>query len=161
VKKVAKIQTNKISSTLIKDYKNLEYINKPFNDKNTIKKWKSIGHNYQRYTGSMIDQSNILPDWCYEILNYIPLNKSTITLYCMEPAKCRIFCELHASQYVVYFVESSRRTLPANRESVESSPTCHAVTGFVHTGSYSSFSLIETTDRCGCSRRYCKTQIPH
>ena len=85
VKKMKKIQINKIPATLIKEYKNLEYINKPFNDQTTIEKWKSLGHNYQRYTGSMYDQSNTLPDWCYEILNHIPLNKSTITLYCMEP----------------------------------------------------------------------------
>jgi hypothetical protein len=74
-----------ISPNLIQNYKDLEYINKPFSDKNTIEKWKSIGHNYQRYTGLMFDQSNTLPEWCYKILDYIPLNKSTITLYCMEP----------------------------------------------------------------------------
>jgi hypothetical protein len=76
---------NKVSSQLIKKYKNLEYINKPFNDQNTIEKWKSLGHNYQRYTGLMFDQSNTLPDWCYEVAKEIPLKQSTITLYCMSP----------------------------------------------------------------------------
>jgi hypothetical protein len=99
VKKTKKIQINKIPTDLIKDYKNLEYINKPFNDQTTIKKWKSLGHNYQRYTGSMFDQSNTLPEWCYEILNYIPIIKSTITLYCMEPG---IIMPEHSDTFVRY-----------------------------------------------------------
>jgi hypothetical protein len=75
----------KIDKNLIKEYKNLEYINKPFNNKNTIDNWRSLGHNYEKYTGLMRDQSNPLPEWCSKIIESIPLNKSTITLYCMTP----------------------------------------------------------------------------
>lgn len=75
----------KISSDIIKEYKNLIYVNKPFNDQNTINKWKSLGHNYEKYTGMMRDQSHQLPDWCFEASKQIPLQNSSITLYCMPP----------------------------------------------------------------------------
>ncbi len=74
-----------ISQNLIGEYKNLTYINKPFNNKDTIKRWKSLGHNYEKYTGLMRDQSQELPDWCFNIAKEIPLKNSTVTLYCMPP----------------------------------------------------------------------------
>jgi hypothetical protein len=76
----------KISTFTIKKYKNLTYINKPFNDQNTINKWKSLGHNYERYTGFMRDQSQQIPEWCFNVAKEIPLKNSAITLYCMPPA---------------------------------------------------------------------------
>ena len=75
----------KISTDIIKEYKNLTYINKPFNDRDTIERWKSLGHNYEKYTGLMRDQSQQLPDWCFNVLEQIPLQNSLITLYCMTP----------------------------------------------------------------------------
>jgi hypothetical protein len=78
-------ELGKISTDIIKKYKNLTYINKPFNDENTIDKWKSLGHNYERYTGLMRDQSQELPKWCYEVSKQFSLRNSGITLYCMTP----------------------------------------------------------------------------
>jgi hypothetical protein len=78
-------KTGKINSNLILEYKNLNYINKPFNDEETLRKWKSLGYNYEKYTGLMRDQSQQLPDWCFNVLEQIPLQKSSITLYCMSP----------------------------------------------------------------------------
>lgn len=78
-------KTGKINSNLILEYKNLNYINKPFNDQKTFEQWKSLGHNYEKYTGLMRDQSQQLPDWCFNVLEQIPLQKSSITLYCMSP----------------------------------------------------------------------------
>jgi quercetin dioxygenase-like cupin family protein len=75
----------KISTDIIKEYKNLTYINKPFNDQNTIDKWKSSGHNYEKYTGLMRDQSQELPDWCFNVAKEIQLKNFAITLYCMPP----------------------------------------------------------------------------
>jgi hypothetical protein len=74
-----------ISGDIILDYKNLDYINKPFNDQKTIEKWKFLGHNYEKYTGLMRDQSQQLPDWCFNVSKQIPLQNSSITLYCMPP----------------------------------------------------------------------------
>lgn len=78
-------QSGKIDSNLIFEYKNLDYINKPFNDQKTIEKWKSLGHNYERYTGLMRDQSQQLPDWCFNVSKKIPLQNLSVTLYCMPP----------------------------------------------------------------------------
>jgi hypothetical protein len=74
-----------VSGNIILDYKNLDYINKPFNNEETLRKWKSLGHNYEKYTGLMRDQSQNLPDWCFNVLEEIPLQNSSITLYCMTP----------------------------------------------------------------------------
>jgi hypothetical protein len=73
-------KTGKINSNLILEYKNLNYINKPFNDQKTFEQWKSLGHNYEKYTGFMRDQSQQLPNWCFNVLEQIPLQKSSITL---------------------------------------------------------------------------------
>jgi hypothetical protein len=78
-------KTGKINLSLILDYKNLNYINKPFNDEETLRKWKSLGHNYEKYTGLMRDQSQQLPDWCFNVSKQIPLQNASITLYCMSP----------------------------------------------------------------------------
>ena len=75
----------KINSQQILDYKKLEYINKPFNDQDTLEKWKSLGHNYEKYTGLMRDQSHQLPGWCFDVAKKVPLKNATITLYCMTP----------------------------------------------------------------------------
>lgn len=75
----------KIQINITCEYKNLNYINKPFNDQNTVEKWKYLGHNYEKYTGLMRDQSEQLPDWCYEISQQLSLQNSGITLYCMTP----------------------------------------------------------------------------
>ena len=74
-----------IDPNIIGNYKDINYIQKPFNDLNTIEKWKSLGHNYEKYTGSMYDQSNLLPKWCEDVKKNIFLKKSTVTLYCMTP----------------------------------------------------------------------------
>lgn len=75
----------KIPKDTIKEYKNLTYITKPFNDQNTINNWKSLGHNYEKYTGLMRDQSQELPGWCNEVSKQLPLKNIGITLYCMSP----------------------------------------------------------------------------
>lgn len=89
----------KISKDIIKEYKNLTYINKPFNDQNTINKWKSLGHNYERYTGLMRDQSQELPEWCYEVSRQLPLQNFGITLYCMTPG---IIMPEHSDTFIKY-----------------------------------------------------------
>lgn len=92
-------EKGKINSNIIKEYKNLTYINKPFNDKDTIQRWKSLGHNYQNYTGLMRDQSQKLPGWCYEVAKQLPLQNSGITLYCMTPG---IIMPEHSDTFIKY-----------------------------------------------------------
>ena len=89
----------KIPENTIGKYKNLTYTNKPFNDQNTIDKWKSLGHNYERYTGLMRDQSQEIPEWCYEVSKKFPLQNSGITLYCMTPG---IIMPEHSDTFIKY-----------------------------------------------------------
>ena len=91
--------SGRVESFLIKDFKNLEYINKPFNDQETINKWKSLGHYYERYTGLMRDQSQTLPEWCYSIAEQLPLQNFGITLYCMTPG---IIMPEHRDTFIKY-----------------------------------------------------------
>lgn len=93
------MKRGKIDSNIIKEYKNLTYINKPFNDKDTIQRWKSLGHNYQNYTGLMRDQSQKLPEWCYEVAKQLALQNSGITLYCMMPG---IIMPEHSDTFIKY-----------------------------------------------------------
>jgi len=92
-------EEGKINSNIIKEYRNLTYINKPFNDKDTIQRWKSLGHNYQNYTGLMRDQSQKLPGWCYEVAKQLPLQNSGITLYCMCPG---VIMPEHSDTFIKY-----------------------------------------------------------
>jgi len=80
-----RFSAEKINPSIIGRYKNLEYINNPFNDQKTIDKWRSLGHNYKRYTGLMRDQSQELPKWCERVAKQFPLKNFGITLYCMTP----------------------------------------------------------------------------
>jgi hypothetical protein len=89
----------KVNNKLIKCFNNLKYITKPFNDIEAIKKWKKLGHNYDKYTGLMRDQSQKLPDWCFNVSKQIPLKNSLITLYCMTPGT--IMPE-HSDTYIKY-----------------------------------------------------------
>jgi hypothetical protein len=75
----------KINSNLILNYENLNYFNKPFNDAETVKKWRHLGHNYEKYTGLMLDQSKEIPKWCFNISKKFSLKNSGIILYCMTP----------------------------------------------------------------------------
>lgn len=74
-----------IRENLIGEYDNLEFVNRPFTDQQTVERWKKLGHNYEKYTGLMRDQSSDLPQWCFDVKNQIPLQNSTATLYCMMP----------------------------------------------------------------------------
>jgi hypothetical protein len=77
--------TGKIDSSSIGQFKNLEYKNKSFNDLNAVKRWKEIGHIYEKYTGLLIDQSSHIPSWCANITDEFDLKYTTTTLYCMTP----------------------------------------------------------------------------
>jgi len=74
-----------INSSLIGEFKNLNYKRKYFNDPITVKKWKNIGHLYEKYTGELIDQTNSIPNWCNIIANTFDFKNPTATLYCMTP----------------------------------------------------------------------------
>lgn len=77
--------TGNIDQSLIGEFKNLTYKNKSFNDPSAVKKWKDIGHLYEKYTGLMIDQTSSIPNWCINISNSFDLKNPTATLYCMTP----------------------------------------------------------------------------
>lgn len=77
--------SGKIDQSLIGNFKNLNYKNKPFNDPKTVELWKNTGHLYEKYTGLMVDQTSYIPEWCISIVDIFGFEHPTTTLYCMTP----------------------------------------------------------------------------
>jgi hypothetical protein len=68
------------------NYKELVFVRKPFNDPESLEQWKKIGHNYENYTGEMIDiQNENLPKWCIDIAKNFKLDNIGVVLYKMSP----------------------------------------------------------------------------
>jgi hypothetical protein len=44
-------------------HRDLPYINEPFNDSDSLKKWRELGYTQTRFTGDMYDMRNPEPDW--------------------------------------------------------------------------------------------------
>jgi len=73
------------------DYKDLAWINEPFNDQVTLEKWKSQGHNYAKYTGKLYDQRFEMPQWVdlaeEKLVGRYPgkAKHLGVAIYCMTP----------------------------------------------------------------------------
>ena len=44
-------------------YKDLTYINEPFNDPISLKEWRDLGYTQTKFTGDMYDMRQEEPDW--------------------------------------------------------------------------------------------------
>jgi hypothetical protein len=44
-------------------HRDLPYVNEPFNDPVSLKKWRELGYTQTRFTGDMYDMRNSEPDW--------------------------------------------------------------------------------------------------
>jgi len=44
-------------------HRELEYTNEPFNDSDSVAKWRSLGYTQERFTGDMYDMRFDQPDW--------------------------------------------------------------------------------------------------
>lgn len=88
-----------------RDYKDLNWINEPFNDPVMLKTWQDIGHVYQKYTGLLFDQRNPMPAWVHALEAHIryewpsePKNYG-VSIYCMKPGTILPY---HHDAYVKY-----------------------------------------------------------
>jgi hypothetical protein len=86
-------------------YESLMWTNEPFNDPAMLKKWTDIGHVYQKYTGLMYDQRNVMPEWVHKLEEHLkhewPSNPTNygISVYCMKPGT---ILPNHYDAYVKY-----------------------------------------------------------
>lgn len=66
-------------------YKNLTYINEPFNDPISLKEWRDLGYTQTKFTGDMYDMRQDEPEWMFAITEAFPWRHFSWSVYRMNP----------------------------------------------------------------------------
>ena len=66
-------------------YKNLSYINEPFNDPISLKEWRNLGYTQTKFTGDMYDMRQEEPEWMFAITEAFPWRHFSWSVYRMNP----------------------------------------------------------------------------
>ena len=66
-------------------YKNLTYINEPFNDPVSLKEWRDLGYTQTKFTGDMYDMRQEEPKWMFAITEAFPWRHFSWSVYRMNP----------------------------------------------------------------------------
>lgn len=66
-------------------HRDLEYINEPFNDADSLALWRSIGYTQTRFTGDMYDMRQPEPDWIDAFREHFPWQYFSWSVYRMRP----------------------------------------------------------------------------
>ena len=66
-------------------YKNLTYINEPFNDPISLKEWRDLGYTQTKFTGDMYDMRQEEPEWMFAITKAFPWRHFSWSMYRMNP----------------------------------------------------------------------------
>ena len=66
-------------------YKNLTYINEPFNDPISLKEWRDLGYTQTKFTGDMYDMRQEEPEWMFAITKAFPWRHFSWSVYRMNP----------------------------------------------------------------------------
>ena len=69
-------------------YKDLTYINEPFNDPISLKEWRDLGYTQTKFTGDMYDMRQEEPDWIDAIRKVLPWKHFSWSIYRMNPGSC-------------------------------------------------------------------------
>ena len=69
-------------------YKDLIYINEPFNDPISLKEWRDLGYTQTKFTGDMYDMRQEEPDWMDVIRKVLPWKYFSWSIYRMNPGSC-------------------------------------------------------------------------
>lgn len=80
-------------------YKDLPYVNEPFNDAESLSLWQRLGYTQTKFTGDMYDMRNPEPGWIQPFRNLIPWQHFSWSIYRMGPG-----CVLptHSDTYVKF-----------------------------------------------------------
>jgi len=77
------------TDTVWKDqYKDLMYINEPFNDPISLKEWRDLGYTQTKFTGDMYDMRQAEPNWMDAIRKVLPWKYFSWSIYRMNPGSC-------------------------------------------------------------------------
>lgn len=66
-------------------YRQLPYVNEPFNDQTSLDHWRSLGYTQTRFTGDMYDMRQPEPNWLGPFRNYFLWNHFSWSVYKMTP----------------------------------------------------------------------------
>ncbi len=69
-------------------YKNLMYINEPFNDSASLKEWRDLGYTQTKFTGDMYDMRQEEPEWMHFVQNEFDWKHFSWSIYRMNPGCC-------------------------------------------------------------------------
>tara|TARA_R110001599_G_scaffold70898_1_gene198227 strand:+ start:271 stop:786 length:516 start_codon:yes stop_codon:yes gene_type:complete len=69
-------------------YKDLMYINEPFNDPVSLQEWRDLGYTQTKFTGDMYDMRQKEPVWMDAIRKVLPWKHFSWSIYRMNPGNC-------------------------------------------------------------------------
>lgn len=67
------------------NFESLDFEYRKFQDENTLKRWKEIGHLYEKYSGLTLEKNKSQPEWVDIIEKEFDLESITSCVYCMTP----------------------------------------------------------------------------
>lgn len=68
-----------------RDYRDLDYINEPFNDPVSLAEWRQLGYTQTRFTGDLYDMRNPEPKWLAPFRELFPWRHFCWSVYRMPP----------------------------------------------------------------------------
>ena len=78
-------------------FKELMYINEPFNDPESLKEWRDLGYTQTKFTGDMYDMRQEEPEWMHLIRNVFDWRYFSWSVYRMNPGCC---LPMHSDTYL-------------------------------------------------------------
>ena len=78
-------------------YKDLAYINEPFNDPISLKEWRELGYTQTKFTGDMYDMRQLEPKWMNSLRDHFTWKHFSWSLYRMNPGCC---LPMHSDTYL-------------------------------------------------------------
>ena len=67
------------------EYKDLMYINEPFNDPVSLKEWRNLGFTQTKFTGDLYDMRQTEPKWMVSVQEALPWKYFSWSVYRMNP----------------------------------------------------------------------------
>ena len=77
-------------------FKDLMFINEPFNDPVSLKEWRDLGYTQTKFTGDMYDMRQEEPEWMHLLRNVFDWRHFSWSVYRMNPGCC---LPMHSDTY--------------------------------------------------------------
>jgi hypothetical protein len=80
-------------------FKDLMYINEPFNDSVSLREWRNLGYTQKKFTGDMYDMRQEEPEWMHMVRNVFDWKYFSWSVYRMNPGCC---LPMHGDTYAKF-----------------------------------------------------------